>query len=68
MTVEELIKYLETLPKEVEVLTFSSHYYGDATVIGLHPDFLDYTDYTTNEFVKEGHPAYGKKELIIGDS
>lgn len=67
MTVEELIKYLETLPKETEVLTLSSQYYGEATQIELHLDFLDYTDYTKNKFVKEGHAAYGKKELVIGD-
>jgi len=67
MNVEELIEYLKTLPPETEVETLSSNYYGDADEVTLQPDFLYYTDYTSNVRVKEDHPMYGKKVLLIGD-
>lgn len=66
MKVKELIKYLQTLPSEADVTTLESHYYGDATQTPLTVDGLDYTDYTTNTRIKEGHPAFGLKELVIG--
>lgn len=53
---------------------------GNATTTNFDPDMgedclyspwclnghFEYTDFTHNHFVKEGHPYYGKKNLLIG--
>ncbi len=66
MTIKELIDYLQTLPPETDVITVRARYYGPGEEIPCTTDTLDFTDYTTNNRITNGHPAFGKKELLIG--
>lgn len=74
MTVKELIDYLKTLPEDTEVEVVVGHYsdysYCTETVpLSLDPctGNVDFTDFSGNEFVKEGAKFFNKKYLTLGE-
>lgn len=73
-TVRELIDYLKTLPEDTEVEVIVGHYsdysYCTETVpLNLDPytGNVDFTDFSGNEFVKEGSKFFNKKYLTLGE-
>ena len=75
-TVEQLIEYLKTIPKDTELSVLQNvqgSYHDYVEEVPLTLDFENYNynvefiDFTDNQSVKKGHRLYGRKFLTFGE-
>lgn len=73
-TVNDLIKYLETLPSETEctvMCTYSDGWNSGVEEVDMdlteYTGNVEYTDFTNNQFMKKEDYWYKKKCLTFGE-
>jgi hypothetical protein len=73
MNVAEFIDFLKQFPQDAEVYVgVNECFRGELTDRINHEPFrgedgVEFVDFTTNPFVKQNHPFFGKKVVFLGE-
>lgn len=61
MTIKEYKEWLNQFPEDAEVFVVM-----DEVFVPFEENY-EFTDYSASNYIKKGHPYFGKKILFIGD-